>query len=186
LRPLRRVEAAVGKGLALLLFGLVSYALLVGAAVGLSALLFGFRDLTEILPNGKRYPLVAAAELWPDLRSALLSPLLPLAAYAGLGFLAGSVVRGGASALALALGLGVALDLARAVARPAGVEAWLPSAHVPSPLGDSSFLDYYLLVSQGVSNASFSHDAARLLAPALWAAASFAAASWILCRRAVP
>jgi ABC-2 type transport system ATP-binding protein len=186
LRPLRRAEAAVGKGLALVFFGLLSYALLVGAAMGASAAAFGFSDLSEILPNGRRYPLVAASELWPELQRALVAPLLPLAAYAGLGFLAGTVARRGASGLAIALGLGVLLDLSRAVARPFGVEPWLLPAHLPSPLGDSSFLDYYLLASQGVSNATFTAGVAHFAAPALWAATSFAAASWILSRRAVP
>ncbi len=186
LRPVHRLEMAAGKLLGVLVAGLVTYLVLVAAALVASTACFDFGDVVEALPNGATYPLVAADELWPELRRALLAPLLPLAAYVGLGFLAGGLVRGGAGALALALGALVSLDLARAFARGPGLEGWLPSAYLPSPLGDTSFLGYFADAAEGVSNASFAFADTALLVPGLWLLAAFALASIGLLRRAVP
>ncbi len=186
LRPLTRAQLAWGKlgALAAAVFG--SYVLLAGSALGLAGLLFGFGDVSEVLPNGARFTLVPAAALWPDLRLALLAPIAPLCAYLSIGFLAGAVMRVGAAAMALALGTGVVLDLARAFLRAVGARGVLPSDHLPSPLSDTSFVRFYVDVSQGVSNASFEHGARSVLVPLAWALAAALLATAIVRRRDVP
>ena len=186
LRPLVRAEAALGKSLALLLFVLGGYVLLSGTALLLGATVFEFRDVTETLPNGGRFTLTPAAEIWPDLRRALLSPLLPLAAYTGLGFLAGSIARTGAAALGFALSLGVLLDLGRAFTRAFRLAGGLPSDYLPSPLSDTSFVGFYVDVSRGVSNARFEHAPGAVLVPVTWALATFLLATHFLVRKPIP
>ena len=186
LRPVGRTPLVLGKAAACLAAGLLGYAVLAAAAAGTSAAYFDFTDVSEILPNGLRFPLVPAADLWPELRSVLLAPLLPLCAYALLGFLAGSVTRGGAGALALALGLVASLDLARGLARPAGAEGWLPSAYLPSPLGDSSALAYYSDVAVGISNASFEFSETAWTIPLVWALGPLLLAVLLFRRRSIP
>jgi len=188
LRPLRRAQVAAGKAIALLVMSLGAYGALVLAALVAAGLAFDFTGVSEILPNGERFELegFTPAELWPLLREASLQPLLPLAAACGIGFLAGAVARSGAGALALSLSALVALDLARTVARSLGAEAWLHSAYLPSPLGDTSFLNYYVDSSQGVSNSSFVYADTSVVVPLLWCALSFGAAALLLSRRPVP
>lgn len=186
LRPVTRAQLVLGKLGALAVATLSSYALLVGSALALAALAFGFGDVVEVLPNGARFTLVHAVELWPDLRLALLAPLVPLLAYAAIGFLAGSLARAGAAALAVALGTGVVLDLARTFVRAFGGRSVLLSDHVPSPLSDTSFVSFYVDVAQGVSNASFQHGLASVWVPAVWGGAAAAVALAIVRRRDVP
>ena len=151
-----------------------------------SALAFGFGDVTEVLPNGARFTLLSATDVWPELRLALAAPLVPLLAYASLGFLAGTIARVGAAALALALGAGVVLDLARGFLRALGARSVLPSDHLPSPLSDTSFVRFYVDVAQGVSNATFEHGTMSVWIPAAWCAAAAAIALVIVQRRDVP
>ncbi|HZO09970.1 MAG TPA: ATP-binding cassette domain-containing protein [Myxococcota bacterium] len=186
LRPLTRVQAAFGKLAAQLALVAGSYALLAGTALAAAACFFDFHGVAEILPDGQRYDLVAAEELVPELRRALAAPLLPLIAYSALGLFAGALARGAAAALALGLGLYALLDLTRTVARGFGLEGFLPSAYLPSPLGDTSFLAYYADVAQGVSNAHFDFAASAVAAPVAWAALALASAVYLLARRSVP
>ncbi len=187
LRPLRRLECSVGKFLALVLLTLTAYIVLAGASVAIAGARFDFGDVAEVLPNGQRFTLTPASELWPVMWSALLSPLAPLLAYASIGFLAGAIARTGAGALGLALGLGVALDLARALMREFAHGGYLPSDHVSSPLSDTSFLRFFVDSAQGVSNASGSEFANLSIAvPLAWAVVCFLLAARILSRRAIP
>ncbi len=186
LRPLTRAQAALGKIAALCLAALASYALLAGTAVGIAHAAFGFGDVSELLPNGARFVLVPAAQLWPDLHLALLSPVLPLLAYATLGFLCSAFARSGAAALAYALGAGVVLDLARAVLRGLGWAGALPADHLPSPLSDTSFVRFYVDVSQGISNARFDHAGLVVWVPVLWILVCSLLAVSVLTRRDVP
>ena len=193
LRPQTRLDVLLGKALAGAVALVASYALLVLAAVGLSAAFFGFGDLVEILPNGAEFPLVAATELQPDLQRALLVPLAALAGYLALGLLAGTLVRAAAAALGLAIGLAFTLDLVRGVLRGAGVEGGLLSAYLPSPLGDTSFLHFLADRAQGISNSTFEHGAQvagflpqDVLVPALWALASCVLSAVLLVRRPIP
>lgn len=186
LRPLQRTEAALGKSLALVAFVLAGYLLLAGTALLLGAAVFEFRDVTETLPNGAHFTLTPASEIWPDLRRALLSPLLPLAAYTGLGFLAGAIARTGATALGFSLALGVLIDLGRALTRALRVSGGLPSDYLPSPLSDTSFVRFYVDLSQGVSNARFEHAGTALVVPVAWAFAAFLLATLLLVRRPIP
>ncbi len=185
LRPVTRVGLCFGKLGALVLATLSSYALLAFTATTLAAVAFGFGDVTEVLPNGARFTLVPAADLQPELRRAILSPLVPLCAYAAMGFLAGTVLRVGSAALALALATGVLLDVGRSFLRALDWRSALPSDHLPSPLSDTSLVRYFVDVSQGISNATFDHGVASLWVPALWALGAGALATAIVRRRDV-
>jgi ABC-2 type transport system ATP-binding protein len=186
LRPVSRLEVIGGKALALVTLAVLGFAALVGTALVAGAWCFDFSDVTEVLPNGERFALVKASELWPELWRALGSSFPPLLAYGALGLLAGSLLRGAAGALALAFGGYVFLDLARTFARAWHAEAWLPSAYLPSPLGDTSVVHAFADLSQGVSNASFEYAATAYTAPGLWIVACFLLALWRLSSRHVP
>jgi len=186
LRPVTRAQLVLGKLGALGAAMLASYTLLAAVALLAARLTFGFGDVTEVLPNGARFTLLSAADLWPELRLALFAPIVPLLAYGAIGFLAGTIARVGAAALALALGTGVVLDLARGFVRALGARSALPSDHLPSPLSDTSFVRFYVDVSQGVSNANFEHGAATVWVPAIWGIAAAAIALVIVQRRDVP
>jgi ABC-type Na+ efflux pump permease subunit len=186
LRPLKRIDCALGKALALLMLTYAAYALLVVVSFAIVLSLFQFADLAEVLPNGQRFLLTPASQMWGPLRHALVAPLPGLAAYAGLGFLAGAIARTSAGALSIALGFGVVLDLARVFTRPMGLAGALPSDHLPSPLSDTSYLSYYVDLVTNVSNVRFDHPIAAILVPVAWALAAFALASFILGKRAIP
>jgi ABC-type multidrug transport system ATPase subunit len=185
LRPVRRVQVGVGKAGTHLLVTLLSYGLLALVALLLAGWLFGYRDLVEILPNGEHFPLVPASDLWPQLRLAVLSPLTALAACVGIGFLAGTLVTNAAAALALALGSLLFLDLARSIARGLGQEGLLPTAYLPSPLGDTSFLKLYADLAQGISNSTFEHASTALTVPLAWSLVCFLLACLVLARRSL-
>jgi ABC-type transport system involved in multi-copper enzyme maturation permease subunit len=192
LRPATRLEVAGGKVLAGVLLALAAYVALVAGAAGTAAATFGFGDLVEILPNGKPFPLVAAAELRSDFLRILCVPLIAVIGYQLLGFASGALVRGAAAALGLALGGVLALDLARAPARGTELEGWLLSAHLPSPLGDSSSLATFADRARGVSNSVYELGGTLagvprdVLVPSLWMLAAFALSAILLARRSVP
>jgi hypothetical protein len=186
LRPLRRLDCALGKLAALTLIMLAGYAFLVAVSFAVVAALFRFTDVAEVLPNGQRFLLTPASQMWGPLRTALIAPIPALAAYTALGFLAGAIARTGAGALSVALGLGVFLDLARAFTRSFGAAGALPSDHLPSPLSDTSFLSYYVDLVTGVSNVRFDHPLASVVVPLAWALCAFALSARILDRRAIP
>jgi ABC-2 type transport system ATP-binding protein len=186
LRPLKRFQVALGKAATCLGVVVLAYVALVATSLLASGVAFDYGDVTEILPNGERYVLLPASEVRPVLEQALVAPLLPLAAYVSLGFLAGALATSGAGALALALGAVLGLDLFRAFARSLGAEAALPSAYLPSPLGDTSFIHYYLDRAMGVSNAAFDFAGTGAWVPAIWAILAVVLASVTLTRRTVP
>lgn len=186
LRPLRRAQCALGKWLALVILGLTAYAVLAGAAFLMALAWFRFEDVAEVLPNGQRFTLTPAAELWPVLWRALAAPLLPIVSYVSIGFLAGAIARSGAAALGLALGAGAALDVGRALMREFARGGYLPSDHVSSPLSDTSYLQFFVSTAQGVSNALCEYSDTSLWVPLLWTGLSFVLAARILQQRAVP
>jgi len=192
LRPATRLEVVAGKALAGVVLALGAYLLLVLVSLAASAAAFGFADLVEILPNGQAFPLVTATELRGDFTRALAAPLAVLLGFFASGFLAGSLTRGGSSALGLALGALLGLDLARVVARDLGAEGWLLTAYVPSPLGDTSYLHYFADRAQGISNAVFELGSSwagipqDFLQPVLWGVVCLALSAILLARRAVP
>jgi ABC-type uncharacterized transport system ATPase subunit len=186
LRPVLRWQVVVGKALAAVCAVLAGYAVLALAAIAAARACFAFGDVSEILPNGARFALVPARELWPALWSALAAPLVPLCAFACVGLFAGTIARSAAGGLALALCAGVGLDLSRAVARAFDLEGGLLSAYLPSPLGDTSPIRAFVEMSQGISNARFEHAATAEIVPLAWLAASVLFAIAIFARRSIP
>ena len=186
--PLRRYHVVVGKALAVFALGLAAYLALAGCSYVAAGLWFEFSDLAEVLPNGELFALPGfeAGDLWPQLRAALVSPILPLLAGGSIGFLAGAFARTGAGARALARGALLGLDLLRTAARGAGQEAFLHTAYLPSPLGDTSFLKFYLDVAQGVSNTTFDFAGTAVSVPLAWLIAALVAAALLLGRRPIP
>ncbi len=185
LRPLRRAHVALGKALAALVATTAAYVVSAGAALGAAALLFDFTDVTEVLFNGERFPLVAAAELRAPLREALAAPYPAVAAYAVLGFLAGAVTRRPAAALGTAFTLVAVQGVLRSVLRGFGLEWTVPAAHTPTALGDTSFVAHFLDLSRGVSNAAYEMSTASLAVPLVWIALALTLATWTLARRSI-
>ena len=126
-------------------------------------------NLSEILPNGKLFPLVQKKEMFHYLWPALLNSIIPLFAYTAIGFAIGSWIKSNVGAFATTLGTIVFIDIGRAII-PGGDDAigWLPSAHLPSPFGGHSFLTFYCNVVQGVSNAVNPYADLSLKAPLIW------------------
>ncbi len=190
LRPVRRWQLAAGKGLALLALAFLSYLVLLGASAAAAAWYFDFGDAVELVGSlRKPVVLVPAAELWPALGLACVAPLPGLFAYAGLGFAVGSLTRGAAPALGLSLGAMLSLDFGRTVARAFKVgqtrfEAFLPSAYLPSPLGDTSHVQYYRQLAEGVASARFDY-AATWWMPLVWGLLGFALGTLVLTRRRI-
>lgn len=186
LRPVTRLNVAVGKALSVLAVAFVGYVLLWAAALGASAWSFDFKDVVEILPNGAEYVYVEADELWAHVPPLTRAPLLPLAAYAGLGFLIGALTRRATAGLVIALLAAVFLDIGRVVARTWRVEEFLPSAHLPSPLGDTSHVRHYIDMVTGAANAAPRYADTSAMYPGAIAVACFALATLALARRSVP
>lgn len=183
-RPLSRTQIAVGKAGSICAMGigmlLVTYAVTFSTA----ASHFEFGDRYEITKAGSPQLWIEAIDVWPAVPSVLLAPLLPLLAFAGLGFLAGAIANRSIWALAIGLTAGVALDLGRTLARPLGFEAWLPSAYLPSALGDTtSEVAYFLDLARGSAEAVFRFESTALLTPAIWIVATFGLAGLVLARK---
>jgi len=186
LRPVGRMRTALAKALVVAGAATASYAALLGVCAGLAAYWFDFTDVSELLPNGERFAIVPMEELWPEMRTALLGALWPLLAYGGIGLGIGALVRNGTGALATAFGCVLGLDLLRALVRGDAMEAWLPGTYLPSPLIDTSAVRSFALLSEGVANAPFNHQATALAVPLLWALVGTLIAVQSLARRAVP
>ncbi len=153
-RPFRREDVILGKLTAHLVLALVLLLLIHAAAYGAAAWWFDFKGVEEILPDGGVMTIVPLSELKPEFLSSLWAPLLPLATWVSLGFLAGVVASTGTRAFGWALGLLLGLDLARGFLHGLVDPAWLPTQHFPSLLGDSSYVQHFIDVSQGLSNAA--------------------------------
>ena len=172
-----------GKGLALIGLALGAYLFLAAVSIGAATWAFEWVGHSEVLPNGKLFEMVKAEELRPDFKRALLSPLLPLAAFAGIGFLAGTLLRRSAPALGFAIVFGLALDSARGAVRD--LTPYVPPSYVPS-MGSSSFIDFFRDLSTAVSNARYELQAYEIWVPLAWTAATFALAYLVFRRRYVP
>ncbi|MHC5003654.1 MAG: ATP-binding cassette domain-containing protein [Planctomycetota bacterium] len=186
LRPARRIQLAAGKASAVMALTLAAYSALAAATLLASGRVFDYSDLTELLLTGEIYPIetATAQEMWPRLWRALAAPMLPLGAYAGIGFLAGAVMRGAAGALAVALSAVAVLDLLRVAARGYGIDAWLPASHLPSRLGDpSSYIHYYIDAARGASDAVFLYGSKTIVLPCLWIVATFSLAGLVTAMR---
>ncbi len=187
LRPLHRREIAGGKAVAVNVGAVALYLLLAVATLVAASSSFDFGDLFDIgQDDAPQSVLMPATEVAPYLPGALLAPVLPLLAYAGIGFLAGAIVRRSMWALALAIGAVLSLDVGRTIARPLGFEAWLPSAYVPSPLGDTSYLGFFTDLSRGSADAFFEYRAMAEIVPAAWILLTFGLATVVLLRRRIP
>jgi ABC-2 type transport system ATP-binding protein len=166
-RGLTRWAIGLGKLLAQCAAVLLGYAGLLLTAVLVAKQFFAFGDLNELLPNGERFPIQTAAEVWPAFRAALLAPLLPLLGFVGLGFAIGSLLRTGATALGVTIGAVLALDLSRGLL-PVAWQGWTLSSYLPTPLGDRSEVHAVRLLAEGATNAVFQFAHLRYLAPPLW------------------
>ena len=187
LRPLTRVQVSLGKWLALLLVTGAAYLLLVGVAAAGATWAFDWGGVVEILPNGEPFELVKMSEIEPVFWRALASPVLPLMAFAGIGFLLGTIVRRGATALASSICIGVLFEFLRGPLVNSPLEAWSPATYLPSKLdGRTSYIDHFVQITEGTSNTLFQFAGTEIWAPLAWALGTFGAAAWILKRRYVP
>ncbi len=180
LRPLRRWVFVLGKFLAFMAASVLIYGLLMAVVVAVAGHYFDFEGAYELLPNGERMETLALADLDAALRDLVVSGALPFLSFCALGFAAGAVARSGAVALTLSLGGLLAFDLGRAISREFDVESFMPPAHMPSKLGDTSFLRHYEDVVTGVSNAVQTLDPTHLLP---WLAGALLLALGVVSRR---
>ncbi len=169
MRPVNRMQISLSKLSSLILICIASYVVLVISVLCISSYFFDFKDLSEILPNGKLFPLVIKEEMLNYLRPVLLSPILPLLSYTAIGFAIGSWIKNNVGAFATTLGSIVLIDIGCAII-PGGNNTigWLPSAHLPSPFGGHSFLTFYCNMVQGVSNAANPYADLSVIAPLFW------------------
>lgn len=186
LRPVDRTQVAIGKACSTLAAVLLGYLLVFAASYVAAEYWFDFTDVTETLINGEPYVYVTAEQLWErEFWPLTWAPLLPLAAYAAIGFFIGAISRRATAALVGTLLVAAFLDVGRALARSYRVEEWLPSAYLPSPLGDTSYVAYYIDASTGAANAAFAYEATAYSHPGSIAAALFVVAAFALTRRTV-
>lgn len=169
MRPISRMQISISKLSSLFLICMVSYVFLVVSILCVSSYFFDFKDLAEILPNGKLFPMVKKEEMFNYLRPVLLSPIIPLFSYTAIGFAIGSWIKSNVGAFASTLGAIVLIDLGRAII-PGGDKSigWLMSAHLPSPFGGHSFLSFYCNTVQGVSNSSNPYANLSIVTPLIW------------------
>jgi ABC-type multidrug transport system ATPase subunit len=169
MRPINRMQIALSKLSSLILICIVSYILLVISVICISSYLFDFKDLSEILPNGKLFPMVKKEEMFQYLWPVLLNPIIPLFSYTAIGFAIGSWIKNNVGAFASTLGAIIFIDIGRAII-PGGdkIIGWLPSAHLPSPFGGHSFLTFYCNMVQGVSNTVNPYVNLSIEAPLVW------------------
>ncbi|MHC5065020.1 MAG: ABC transporter permease subunit, partial [Planctomycetota bacterium] len=187
LRPFHRGEIASGKLAALFAVSSLAYLVLLASAAGAAGMAFEYGDLVEILSTGGgSFPILSATEVWPEFLPALASPLLPLLAFASIGFLISSLTRSSAGALALGLGAVIVLDLGRALARVFDFEALLPGPYLPSPLARNSHVDFFSEFAAGVSNPAEYFAASAQWVPLMWITCCCALASLILRRKYLP
>lgn len=165
LRPLHRWTFVLGKFLAFMAVSLLVYGVIMAAVMTISGHYFDYESAYEILPNGEKYirPELELGVLQAALHDLLVAGMLPFLSFCALGFAAGAVARSGAVALVLSLGGILAFDLGRAISREFDIESFMPPAHMPSKLGDTSFLRHYEDVITGVSNALDTLDPRHLL-----------------------
>jgi ABC-2 type transport system ATP-binding protein len=188
LAPLGRVPLALGKALGAVIVALFCYILLAGTALGASALAFDYTDVVEIMEIRSAEPWVVteAKALWPVLWRMLPAMAAPLAAYAGLGYLAGALTRRSASALALAVGGVVFIDLARVLGRELGFERGLLSAYLPSPLGDTSWVAHMLDLIRSPNEPPGGYLDTAVWVPLAWLVACVVISTFLMKRRPVP
>lgn len=169
MRPMNRMQISLSKLSSLILICIASYIVLVVSILFISSYFFDFKDLSEILPNGKLFPLVTKEEMFNYLRPVLMNPILPLLSYTAVGFAIGSWIKNNVGAFATTLGAIVLIDIGRAII-PGGNKTigWLPSSHLPSPFGGHSFLTFYCNMVQGVSNAANPYADLSIEAPLIW------------------
>ena len=89
-------------------------------------------------------------------------------------------------ALALTAGIYVFMDLFRVIGRSFGFEAYLLSAHLPSPLGDTSWTEHVLNLIQSPNDPPGGYLSLSVVVPLVWLVVSLVLASLALSRRSVP
>lgn len=188
LTPVGRVRLAAGKALGLLGAAAVAYALLAAATVGLAATWFDFTDVVEqlVIKDAEPFVITEAEVLWGPMKAMVPALVLPVLAWVGIGFFAGAVTKRGVSALALTAGLFVLLDLLRVVGRTYGFEEFLISAHLPSPLGDTSHTEHLLNLIRSPNDPPGGFLGHAVIVPIAWLVAPLVLGALALRRRSVP
>ena len=102
-----------------------------------------------------------------------------------MGFALGGLVRRAIVALSLGIGAWIALDVGRGVAEWFRHESALLSTYLPSPLGNRSYVDYYVKAVQAAGDAVFDYTDSMVRVPLAWAAIGAAIGCVMLMRREV-
>ena len=188
LTPARRFEIGLGKLLNLLLATVLGYALLVLAGLLTAGHYFAYEGVYEILPNGERYPHVEEDVLKEVLQDLLWRPLPALCAFTGIGFLLSNLLRRAVFAMALGFLAFQALTVGWSVWKQVfEIESYLPSTFLPRGVAgaDTSFVKYYLSLTEGANNAILLHDEHVVWTPLAWFGASVTLGLLFFARRTV-
>jgi ABC-2 type transport system ATP-binding protein len=186
LRPLSRLELGLGKLVAAAGMGLASVGAAVLGAVGAAAAFFDFGDLEEVLVTGDRFPIMPAAEVWPEFKVAVSGAFAVGLAFAGLGLLCGSITRRGVAAFGLSLSLFLGLTVGRWFSAGADNEWLNPATYLPSLAADASHVHAVAVLASGATNVPFEHGGSEFSVPLVTFLLCAVASLWSVRRRAIP
>ncbi|MCB9877660.1 MAG: ABC transporter ATP-binding protein [Planctomycetes bacterium] len=183
IRSLRRGDVLLAKLAVLLTLALAAWALLVAVTMAVAGATFGFGDLEEVTRYGDRDVLAAAADVSPTMWVVIAQMYLPIAGATALAFAMSSLVRHAAVAVVLAV---LAVLLPEVLRGWLGEHAgWLPTSHLPLPVGDESALGYAASTARGAADAVWPFADHAVLAPLSWLAAGVLLATAVFRRRRI-
>jgi ABC-type transport system involved in multi-copper enzyme maturation permease subunit len=187
IRPISRIQLAVGKFLGMLTAAAICFFLTLGVGWLAAATAFDFTDVVEIMEIKGAVPFVIVeAEKLQPVVYRMIAPLgLALAAYTGLGFLAGAMTTRNGLAIGLSAGLIVLLDLGRELVRVFTAESYLISAYFPSPLRDTSPVAQLLQLIRAPNDPQAGFPESALWIPLAWLLATVFLSAILLRRRSI-
>jgi ABC-type multidrug transport system ATPase subunit len=186
LRPLTRLQLGFGKSLFALGLGLVAFGAAAVAALGGAALWFDFADLDELLVTGERFPILAAAEVWPELWATLAGGAAIVPCFAALGLLAGALTTRGVTAQVATLLVLLGSMLGRWISHDTALEWLNPATYLPFLSADTSRVAALGKLATGATNAPFEFAATEYWVPLGVTCASLLISLGTLLRRSIP
>ncbi|MEZ6037976.1 MAG: ABC transporter ATP-binding protein [Planctomycetota bacterium] len=180
-RSLRRGDVVLAKLSVLLSQAFTSWTLLVAATTAVAGATFGFGDLEEVTRYDDHDVLAPAAEVAPTMWLVVAQLFLPIAGTTAIAFAMSALVRHAALAVMLVM---LAVLLPEALRGLLGTHAgWLPTSHLPLPIGDESGLGYLAAIARGAADAVWPFADLAVFAPLSWLAAGTLLAIGVFQRR---
>jgi hypothetical protein len=169
LRPLSRLQLAIAKLTTSVGLGLAFAGTAVATSIAIAASLFEFGDLEEEIMGGLMHPIMPAEEVWPDFEHALTGGLAIAVAFSVAGFMAGSWLRRGVTAVGSSLALLLTLVSVRWLTAGAEWEAFNPATYLPFVSADASRIHALSILAGGAANVPFEYGATEYGVPAAMA-----------------